>query len=102
MRVLLVGVSSDLIIHHHTVNQTLGQQARVLLSQLQSAQPAQVLALKRNAQVKSSALHVSPSDVMSTLLLRSAYEPGSRSLVCFSIAVSPLNHPVLPTHTPTG
>lgn len=46
MRVLLVGVSSDLIIHHHTVYQTLGQQARVLLSQLQSAQPAQVLALK--------------------------------------------------------
>ncbi len=44
-RILLVGVSSDLIIHHHTVNQTLGQQARVLLSQLQSAQPAQVLAL---------------------------------------------------------
>lgn len=47
---LLVGVSSDLIVHHHTVNQTLGQQAGVLLSQLQGAQPAQVLALKQKAQ----------------------------------------------------
>lgn len=46
VRISLVGVSSDLIIHHHTVYQTLGQQARVLRSQLQSAQPAQVLALK--------------------------------------------------------
>lgn len=46
IRGLLVGVSGDLIIDHHTVDQTLGQQARVLLSQLQRAQPAQVLALK--------------------------------------------------------
>lgn len=34
---LLVRVSSDLIVHHHTVDQTLGQQAGVLLSELQSA-----------------------------------------------------------------
>lgn len=42
----LVDVPGDFIVHHHTVYQTLGQQAGVLLSQLQSAQPAQVLALK--------------------------------------------------------
>lgn len=42
----LVGVSGDLIVNHHTVHQTLGQQARVLLAQLQRAQAAQVLALK--------------------------------------------------------
>lgn len=50
-RILLVGVPCNLIVHHHTVNETLGQQARVLLSQLQSAQPAQVLALKSKPQI---------------------------------------------------
>lgn len=42
----LVGVSSDLVVNHHAVYETLGQQARVLLPQLQRAQAAQVLALK--------------------------------------------------------
>lgn len=54
MSSLLVGVFSDLIVHHHTVNQTLSQQARVLLPQLQRAQPAQVLALKRKTQTPVS------------------------------------------------
>lgn len=45
----LVGVSGDLIVNHHTVHQTLGQQARVLLAQLQRAQAAQVLALESGA-----------------------------------------------------
>lgn len=45
-RISLVGVSGDLIVNHHAVYQTLGQQAGVLLAQLQRAQAAQVLALK--------------------------------------------------------
>lgn len=45
----LVGVSGDLVVNHHTVYQTLGQQAGVLLAQLQRAQAAQVLALKWDA-----------------------------------------------------
>lgn len=45
----LVGVSGDLVVNHHTVDQTLGQQAGVLLAQLQRAQAAQVLALELDA-----------------------------------------------------
>lgn len=45
-------MSSDLIIHHHTVDQTLGQQAGVVGSQLQRAQPAQVLALKQSKKTR--------------------------------------------------
>lgn len=45
MCLLPVGVSSDLIVHNYTVHQTLSQQARVLLAQLQGAQSAQVLTL---------------------------------------------------------
>lgn len=55
---LLVGVSSDLVVHHDTVDETLGQQARVLLTQLQSAEPAQVFALEEKAQMFSVALYV--------------------------------------------
>lgn len=49
-RISLVGVSGDLIVDHHTVYQTLGQQAGVLLAQLQRAQAAQVPALKSDSQ----------------------------------------------------
>lgn len=42
-------MSGDLIVNHHAVNQTLGQQARVFLTQLQRTQSAQVLALKSGA-----------------------------------------------------
>lgn len=45
-RIPPVGVSRDLVVNHHTVHQTLGQQAGVLLTQLQRAQAAQVLALQ--------------------------------------------------------
>lgn len=59
-RISLVGVPGDLIVNHHAVNQTLGQQARVLLPQLQRAQSAQVLALKSGAR----AVHCSSAFVV--------------------------------------
>ena len=52
---VLVGVAGDLVAHHHTVHQPLGQQAGVVVAQLSRGQLPQVLAL--NTQQGGVSLH---------------------------------------------
>lgn len=89
-------MSSDLIIHHHTVDQTLGQQAGVVGSQLQRAQPAQVLALKQSKKTRLA----SWSGIEGVEYV-SAYKPGKISLACSWKSVGLLSRQALPTRTPT-
>lgn len=95
-RILLVGVSSDLIIHHDTVNQTLGQQARVVGSELQGAQPAQVLALRRSMKTRLDAGGMNRPDQVAT------HKPGKISPACSWISVEARSRRAPLTNTPTG
>ena len=74
---VLVGVAGDLVAHHHTVHQPLGQQAGVVVAELSGGQLPQVLAL--NTQRGGVSLHTRGESVRTTGRSQSAPTRRRRS-----------------------
>lgn len=53
-----VGVSCDLIAHHHTVHQPFSQEASVIMTQLHRGQLPQVLTLNTDTQPRENLVHI--------------------------------------------